>query len=123
MMLQTEYDFCLPRGYADSDGTLHRAGKMRLATAADEILPLRDPRVKENPEYLIILILARVVTSLGTVKQLGEAVIEGLFVQDLAYLQDLYNRVNQTESPCYEEHCPVCGEKVSIPVNFLRAGR
>lgn len=123
MMLQTEYSFTLPRGYADGEGQLHREGKMRLATAADEILPLRDPRVKENPEYLIILILARVVTALGTARQIDEAVIEKLFIQDLAYLQDLYNRINQMESPCYEETCPSCGSKLSIPVNFQRAGR
>ncbi len=123
MMLQTEYDFTLPRGYADEDGQLHREGKIRLATAADEILPLRDPRVKENPEYLILLILARVVTSLGTVQQISEGIIEKLFIQDLAYLQDLYNRINQMDSPRYEEHCPFCGNKLSIPVNFQQAGR
>lgn len=123
MMLQTEYDFTLPRGYADEEGQLHREGKMRLATAADEILPLRDPRVKENPEYLILLILTRVVTSLGTVRQISEGIIEKLFIQDLTYLQDLYNRINQMDSPCYDEYCPSCGSKVSIPVNFQRAGR
>ncbi len=123
MMLQTEYDFTLPRGYADAEGRLHREGKMRLATAADEILPLRDPRVKENQEYLVLLILARVVTSLGTVREINETVIEKLFIQDLAYLQDLYNRINQMDAPYYEEHCPFCGSKLSIPVNFQRAGR
>jgi hypothetical protein len=122
-MFQTEYSFTLPRGYVDEDGRLHREGTIRLATAADEILPLRDPRVKENAEYLTILILSRVVTSIGTLQPVKESIVEKLFIQDLAYLQDLYNRINQMDSPCYEEHCPSCGVKVKIPVNFPQAGR
>lgn len=123
MLLQTEYEFLLPRGYVDSEGHLHREGRMRLATAADEILPLRDSRVKDNPEYLIILILSRVMVSLGTLDQIDEKVVEKLFVADLAYLQDLYNRINQTEDPVYEGKCPECGKTVKISINFLQAGR
>lgn len=122
-MLQTEYSFMLPRGYVDDDGMLHRAGKMRLATAADEILPLRDPRVRDNAEYMSILILSRVVTSIGTLPAIDASIIERLFLPDLACLQDLYNRINQMENPCYEEHCPACGQKVIIPINFQQAGR
>jgi hypothetical protein len=94
MTLQTEYDFTLPKGYVDRQGTLHRDGRMRLATAADEILPLRDPRVKSNPAYLTVIVLSRVVTRLGALEELSPPVIEGLFVEDLAYLQGLYRRIN-----------------------------
>ena len=95
--LQTEYDFTLPKGYIDRHGTLHREGRMRLATAADEIMPLRDPRVKANPAYLTVIVLSRVVTRLGTLEELSPPVIEGLFVEDLAYLQGLYRRINGEE--------------------------
>lgn len=122
-MLQTEYNFTLPRGYVDEDGTLHRAGKMRLATAADEILPLRDPRVRDNEGYLVVLILSRVVTAIGSLATIDASVIEKLFVPDLAYLQDLYNRINQMDHPCYEESCPACGKQIRIPINFQTAGR
>jgi hypothetical protein len=93
-MFFTEHEFELPRGYVDADGNLHRTGLMRLATAADEILPMKDPRVQGLPAYLIVILLARVVTRLGTLPQVHAGVIEGLFAEDLAYLQDLYNRIN-----------------------------
>lgn len=94
MTLQTEYPFTLPKGYVDAGGTLHRDGVMRLATARDEIEPLRDPRVKENDAYLTVIVLSRVVTELGTVQHVTPKTIEGLFAADLAYLQDLYQIVN-----------------------------
>ncbi len=122
-MLQTEYEFTLPRGLVTDDGMLHRAGRMRLATAADEITPLRDPRVAQNPEYLSVLILSRVVTALGTLRPVAPEQIERLFVADLAYLQDLYNRVNHMDAPQYEGVCPACGKTVRIPLNFQRAGQ
>jgi hypothetical protein len=100
--LQTEYDFTLPKGYIDRHGTLHREGRMRLATAADEIMPLRDPRVKANPAYLTVIVLSRVVTRLGTLEELSPPVIEGLFVEDLAYLQGLYRRINGEEEGAEE---------------------
>ena len=93
-MFRTEHDFILPQGFLDEDGTLHREGTMRLATAADEILPLKDPRVQKNPAYLVVILLARVVTRLGDVRAITTNTIERLFVADLAYLQDLYNRIN-----------------------------
>ena len=92
--LQTEYRFVLPRGYVDSAGTVHRDGIMRLATARDEITPQRDPRVRENESYLTVLLLSRVVTRLGGLAQVHTGVIEGLFASDLAFLQDLYRRIN-----------------------------
>ncbi|MFN2607246.1 MAG: hypothetical protein ABR511_05035 [Acidimicrobiales bacterium] len=94
MTLRTEYEFTLPKGYVDDDGTLHRKGVMRLATARDEIEPLRDPRVAQNEAYLTVLVLSRVVTELGTLDQVTPRTIEGLFAADLAYLQDFYGVVN-----------------------------
>ncbi|BDI34276.1 hypothetical protein CCAX7_63270 [Capsulimonas corticalis] len=95
--LQTEFEFTLPRGYVAPDGTLHRKGRMRLATAMDEIAPLRDPRVKANQAYLVIILLARVITQLGTVEVIETGVIENLFSADLTYLQNLYRRINELE--------------------------
>jgi len=118
-MFQTEYHFLLPKGYVDSEGELHREGVMRLATAADEIIPLRDPMVQQNPSYLTIAILARVIVRLGNLESINKRVIENLFTADLAYLQDLYERINAEEAPVYNSFCPHCGEKIEIPVNFM----
>ena len=95
----TETDFELPKGYVDQHGTLHRRGTMRLATAADEILPLRDPRVQQNEAYLAVIVLARVVTQLGTLPEVSTTVIEGLFASDLAYLERLYEQLNAGDDP------------------------
>ena len=94
---QTEIEFELPKGYVDDSGTLHRCGTMRLATAADEILPLRDPRVQQNEGYLAIIVLARVITRLGSLPDVHTGVIEGLYASDLAYLQQLYETFNAIE--------------------------
>jgi hypothetical protein len=91
---RTEVDFELPKGYLDESGTLHRRGVMRLATAADEILPLRDPRVQQNEAYLAVIVLARVIVRLGTLPDIHTGVIEGLYASDLAYLQRLYESLN-----------------------------
>lgn len=94
MSLQTEFPFTLPKGYVDESGDLHRSGVMRLATARDEIQPLRDARVKENEAYLTVILLSRVITELGDLDQVTPKVVEGLFAADLAYLQDVYRVVN-----------------------------
>lgn len=94
MVFQTEIEFTLPKGYLDSDGVLHKDGVMRLATAADEILPLKDARVQQNPAYLTVIVLARVITRLGALQDVNTKVIEGLFASDLNYLQTLYERLN-----------------------------
>lgn len=98
MTFQTEIEFTLPKGYLDSDGVLHCEGVMRLATAADEILPLKDPRVQQNPAYLTVIVLSRVVTRLGSLADVNTKVVEGLFASDLGYLQDLYEQVNGDEA-------------------------
>lgn len=103
-MLQTEFEFTLPMGYVDADGNVHKDGVMRLATAADEILPLRDPRVQNNPAYLVVILLSRVVTRLGTLSQVTPQVVEGLFAADLAFLQDRYNAINRVNGTGASEH-------------------
>ncbi|NGM68028.1 hypothetical protein G6M89_03205 [Natronolimnobius sp. AArcel1] len=107
--LQTEFEFTLPRGYVDDDGTLHKEGRMRLATAADEIQPLKNPRVQSNSSYLTIVLLSRVVTELGSLETIDESVIENLFVTDLEYLQAMYERVNNQGRNTVETACPECG--------------
>lgn len=119
---ETEFEFTLPRGFVDRSGTVHRQGVMRLANAGDEILPLRDPRVQQNPGYLTIILLARVITKLGTLPTVDTNVVERLYTMDLAYLQDLYQRVNTMEMPTYKTICPHCGEEIEVPVNFMDAG-
>lgn len=112
--LKTEFDFALPMGYLDGDGIVHREGRMRLATAMDEIAPLRDPRVKGNQAYLTIAILARVITKLGTVQAINTDVVEGLFTADLAYLQDLYRRLNSSGSSQITVTCPECSHTFQV---------
>lgn len=118
MPLTTEYEFTLPEGYVDKDGTLHRKGVMRLATAADEILPMKDPRVQQNPSYLTIIILSRVVTRLGTLTDITSALMENLFAKDFAFLNDMYQRINSLEDGTIPAVCPKCGCKYDVPLNF-----
>lgn len=96
-MLQTEFEFELPKGYLDVEGNVHRKGIMRLSTAMDEIVPLRDPRVKLNPAYATVIILSRVITRLGALEEVSPAVVEGLFACDLNYLQHFYRHINDLE--------------------------
>ncbi len=107
-MLTVEHEFELPQGYIDQDGTLHRDGVMRLATAADEILPMRDPRVQSLPAYLIVILLSRVVLRIGSITQVNPGVIERLFSRDLDHLQDMYNRINGLAPPQIAVTCPHC---------------
>lgn len=97
-MLQTEFEFTLPKGYLDGEGNLHRKGVMRLARAMDEIVPMRDPRVKSNPAYATVLILSRVIIRLGALEEVNPAVVEGFFACDLNYLQKFYRQINELEA-------------------------
>ena len=107
--LQTEFEFELPKGFVDEEsGTLHRQGSMRLATAADEILPMRDPRVQQNPAYLSVILLSRVIPRLGTLTSISTRTIEGLFAADFAFLQEMYNRINGSGSNTIPVVCPNC---------------
>lgn len=118
-ILQTEFNFTLPKGYVDETGTLHKQGTMRLATAADEIMPLRDPRVQQNPAYLTVILLSRVVTSLGSLKIITPRVIEELYTSDFAYLQEMYNRVNQNGANVIKAKCPKCEHSFDIEAEVL----
>lgn len=116
MPIRTEFEFTLPRGYVDGEGQVHRAGVMRLATAMDEIAPLRDHRVKANEAYLTIILLSRVITKLGHVPAITPKTIESLYAADLAYLQDLYRRINETGQNVLQVTCPACGHAFEAEV-------
>lgn len=120
--LRTEFPFVLPRGYVDEAGAVHREGTMRLATARDEILPLRDPRVRENEAYLTVILLSRVVTRLGTLGLVTPQVIEGMFASDLAFLQDLYRRVNQEGTSQAAVTCPACSHEFTVEIGGASPG-
>jgi hypothetical protein len=117
-VFQTEYEFKLPFGFVDEEGSLHRDGIMRLATAADEILPLKDPRVQANQAYLVVILLSRVVTRLGSVGQITPKTIEGLYAADLEYLQELYNRVNRGGKTSRATVCPECSHAFETEMAF-----
>jgi hypothetical protein len=120
--LRTEFPFVLPRGYVDAAGTVHRDGVMRLATARDELVPLRDDRVRENPPYLTVVLLGRVVTRIGTIDDVHAGIIENLFASDLAFLQDLYRRVNQEGHTRAAVTCPSCAHPFAVDVGGGRLG-
>ncbi len=122
MELQTVYPFRLPRGYLDAEGTLHREGQMRLATARDELSALRDARVKADANYMTTLVLSQVVTALGTLPAVSPEVIEGLFLSDLEFLQDMYETINKVDAPKLQFTCPHCGESFTDAINFQPAG-
>lgn len=120
--MTTVYEFELPKGYVDSSGEVHRLGKMRLATAGDEISATRDPRVLSNPSYLTIAVLSKVIVELEGMGIVAPTTIEKLFTADLAFLQDMYQRINDTEQPVMQVICPQCGCAHEVPVNFTREG-
>lgn len=116
--MQTIYEFTLPKGYVDSSGEIHRKGKMRLATAGDEINATRDPRVLSNPSYLTIVILSRVITEIEGMDMVTPTIIERLFTADLAFLQDMYQKINDVDVPEISVVCPNCGKTYKMPLNF-----
>ena len=118
MTLQTEFEFTLPRGYADKEGNLHRQGTMRLATAMDEIAPLRDIRVTSNQAYLAIILLARVITKLGSLPDVNTGVIEKLFSADFSYLQDFYRRINENGTAKVAATCPECNHNFEVDLGL-----
>lgn len=114
MTLQTEFEFTLPQGYVDRGGNLHKQGVMRLATAMDEINPLRDLRVKANQAYLAVMLLARVITRLGSLPEVNTGIIENLFSADFAYLQDFYRRINEEGTSMVKTKCPECNHEFEV---------
>lgn len=122
MELQTVYPFRLPRGYVDEKGEIHRDGEMRLATMADEIMPMNDPRVRQNPEFLTVILLSRVVTRLGTLPVVTPEVIGALYTADANFLQNMYQTINDVEDPVIHVTCPHCGKEFTDTVNFTEMG-
>ena len=120
--LRTEFEFELPRGYVDGSGTVHRKGTMRLATARDELIPLHDDRVRENPAYLTVVLLARVIERLGTLSDVHVGIVENMFASDLAFLQDVYRRVNQEGHTRAAMTCPACQHQFTVDVAGSRLG-
>ncbi|MBV9026724.1 MAG: hypothetical protein JO362_23660 [Streptomycetaceae bacterium] len=120
--LRTEFAFELPRGYVDESGTVHRDGVMRLATARDELIPLRDVRVQENPAYLSVVLLGRVITRLGTLPVVHDTVVENMFASDLAFLQDFYRQVNAEGHTRAGVTCPHCEEPFEVELGGSRLG-
>jgi hypothetical protein len=120
MARQTEFAFTLPVGYVDQEGVTHREGVMRMATALDEIIPLRDLRVRSNQAYLAVVLLSRVIVKLGTLPQITTIVIENLYVADLAYLQALYRKINEDGKSLITLTCPEC--KANYEVDLAELG-
>lgn len=114
MTLQTEFEFTLQRGYVDRDGNLHKQGTMRLATAMDEIVPLRDLRVKSNQAYLAVVLLARVITKLGSLPDVNTGIVENLFSADFTYLQDFYRQINEDGTAKISTTCPECNHEFEV---------
>ena len=120
--MRTEFDFELPRGYVDGDGVVHRHGTMRLATARDELLPLYDERVQENPAFTTVVLLGRVVTRLGNLPMMNAQVIENMFASDVAFLQDFYRRINAEGHTRAAVTCPECSQRFTIDLAGGRLG-
>ncbi|AYG81846.1 hypothetical protein DWB77_04013 [Streptomyces hundungensis] len=120
--LRTEFEFELPRGYVDESGTVHRRGAMRLATARDELLPLRDVRVRENPAYLSVVLLGRVITRLGTLGDVHDGTVENMFASDLAFLQDFYRQINAEGHTRAAVACPHCEQSFEVELAGSRLG-
>ncbi|ARX87313.1 MULTISPECIES: hypothetical protein [Streptomyces] len=120
--LRTEFPFQLPRGYVDESGTVHRDGVMRLSTARDELVPLRDVRVQENPAYLSVVLLGRVITRLGTLPMVHDGTVESMFASDLAFLQDFYRQINAEGHTRAAVECPHCSEPFEVELGGSRLG-
>ncbi|MFC4955409.1 hypothetical protein ACFPFX_03765 [Streptomyces mauvecolor] len=120
--LRTEFEFELPRGYVDESGTVHRRGAMRLATARDELVPLRDVRVRENPAYLSVVLLGRVITRLGTLGDVHDGTVENMFASDLAFLQDFYRQINAEGHTRAAVACPHCEQSFEVELAGSRLG-
>lgn len=120
--LRTEFEFELPRGYLHSDGSLHKQGTMRLATARDELTPLIDPRVKENPAYLSVMLLSLVITRLGTITDVYAGLVEQMYATDIAFLQEFYRRINSEGHTRAAMECPTCGSSFEVDIAGGRLG-
>jgi hypothetical protein len=121
--MQTEFAFTLPQGYVDAAGNVHREGTMRLATARDEIEPLRDPEVRQNDAYLAVLLLARVVTRIGGVSDITPELVQELYAADFDHLQRLYERLNTDGEAVGAVTCPHCAQAFEVDLTEIEDGR
>jgi hypothetical protein len=121
--MRTEIEFRLPRGYVDGNGALHQTGTMRLATARDEIEPLREVEVRQNSAYLTVLLLARTVTRLGTITDVTPALVESLYAADFDHLQKLFERVNSNGESVGVVSCPECSHRFEVDLTDIEDGR
>jgi hypothetical protein len=121
--LRTEIEFTLPRGYVDANGNLHREGTMRLATARDEIEPLREVDVRQNQAYLSVLLLARTITRIGEVTEITPEMVESMFAADFDHLQRLYERINSDGEAVGVVSCPACAHRFEIDLTEIEDGR
>ena len=121
--MQTEIAFTLPRGYLDESGNLHRGGTMRLATARDEIEPLREVDVRQNHAYLTVLLLARTITRIGEVTNVTPQLVEGLYAADFDHLQRLYERINSDGEAVGVVSCPACSHRFEVDLTEIEDGR
>jgi hypothetical protein len=121
--MQTEIEFTLPRGYVDGSGEVHRTGTMRLATARDEIEPLREVEVRQNSAYLTVLLLARTLTRLGAITDVTPSVVESLYAADFDHLQRLYERINSDGEAVGVVSCPECSHRFEVDLTEIEDGR
>ena len=121
--MRTEIEFTLPRGYVDAAGVVHREGRMRLATARDEIEPLREVEVRQNQAYLSVLLLSRTITRLGSITEITPELVEGLFAADFDHLQRLYERINSDGEAVGVVSCPSCAHQFEVDLTEIEDGR
>jgi hypothetical protein len=120
--MQTEVPFTLPKGYVDGNGNVHRDGRMRLATARDEIEPLGHAEVRHNQAYLSVLLVARTVTRIGELTDITPELVEGLYAGDFDYLQRLYERINSDGDPVGVVACPNCSHEFEVDLSSIEDG-
>ena len=121
--MKSEYEFTLPRGYVDADGRVHRQGTMRLATARDEIEPLRQVEVRQNEAYLSVLLLARTITRIGDLTEITPEIVENLYAADFDHLQRLYERINTDGEAVGVVACPACANEFEVDLTEIEDGR
>jgi hypothetical protein len=119
-MSKTEFEFSLPRGLVDAQGEVHIQGAMRLATAKDEMALQKQQLTQGNQSYAVLVRLAQVITRLGSLPAITPELLENLFILDLAYLREFYNRINQYNDPSVAAQCPRCNH--DFKVGLLLAG-
>ena len=121
--MQTEIEFTFPRGYVDERGNVHREGTMRLATARDEIEPMREIEVRQNQAYLAVLLLSRTITRVGEITDITPALVENLYAADFDHLQRLYERINSDGEAVGVVSCPACAHEFEVDLTEVEDAR